>query len=420
MANWFSNTWRGLFGSGSFSPFGQNRFNFLNPIALFNSYDTEKAKIEIVFSNPAVLKVFALSCDLFSMGEIYVYDGDKLVDKDPLLEKLINPNPFQSKKQFLWDYRFWTMIGTANLYINDKGLESDYTKLYFLDNSKLEYPHSLQKDSDKLVLSKGAEKDLMNKVLKYRYNDGTFIEIKLKELSIFTDLTNGLGNWFKSPSRIDALYKVISNSEAALDAKNINVRYSGKFMVAGTSDPDNVTQLPLSEPEKTDIESKMNGERVVHAVKSMIDIKRFVENIANLKLDESYMADYYIIGSMFGIPKDVLEAYNSKGSTYENQEKAVGRHVSYSEQPKADMLMDGLNKRFEYNSATNSKRLVMSFDHLSFMQVFEKERAEVQGIKANTFATLKNEGVALDEINRFLDTDFKNVDYERTSKQTGS
>ena len=193
-----------------------------------------------------------------------------------------------------------------------------------------------------------------------------------------------------------------------MDALNINIRYSGKFLVAGKSDPDNMSQLPMGEPEKTDIETKINGRKSVHAVKSMIDIKRFVENIANLKLDEINLNQYFLIGTAYGIPKDVLEAFNS--GTYENQEKARGAFVSYCLHPKGKLFFEGHSAFFGYDIL--GKSIVIDWEHLPFMQVFAKDRAETLKLQTESLLNLITAGVKLDEINKMLDTEFTELDYE--------
>lgn len=404
-----------MFGNG-FNSFGWNTVRFMNPEASFNNYGTDRLKIQAVFTHPAVLKVFALNCEIASLGEIYVYKDGKSIDDDPILDRFENPNPFQTKQQYLWDYMFWSMIGNAYLYTVDKGTDSDYTKQYFLDISKMEWPLSIEKNCDKIILSKKAERELMDQEITYRYNDGTTIKVKLKELSRFFDLTNGVGNWFKSPSRLDALYKVISNSEASLDSLNINIRYAGKYMVAGQADPKDVYSTPMGEEEKKDIETKMNSDKAVHAVKSMIDIKRFVENIANLKLDEAYAGSYYIIGSMFGIPRDLLEAYWKDGAKFNNQSVALSRHITYGIQPKMNSLATDRTKVFGLKES--GKKIVISFDHLPVMQANEKDTAETQKIKIETLILLIEAGVKLHEINTILDTNFTYLDYENAKNST--
>lgn len=377
----------------------------------YSPLNSNHLRLKKVFSNPALLKVISLQCDLFSLGKIYVYKDGKEVEKDPFLNMIKNPNPFQNTQQFLWDYMFWNMLGNAYCYVDSKIVDEN-NKLYFLSPDKITWPDYLNKMKDRLVLSKSTLNNIMEQNITYNYSDGTPSNFKYRNIINVPDLTNGSGNWFEGKSRIDSLFKVIENSEAGLDSKNINVRYAGKFLVAGKSDPDNITQEPLSDTEKTDIETKVNGRKSVHAVKSMIDIKRFVEDIGALKLDESYLADYFIIGSMYGIPRDVLEAYRS--STYENQEKARGAHVSYCLQPKGNQFFSAFEKMFDYTD----KEIVIDWEHLPFMQVFAKERAETNSKTAETFIKLLDAGVSLDEINEFLDTKFTTGNAQERKNKT--
>lgn len=377
----------------------------------FNDYGSDKDKILAMLRNPAMMKVVALQCDLFSLGKSYVYKKDKEREQDPILDLLAKPNKLQSEKQFLWDYMFWRMTGTAYLYV-DNSLPDSSNLLYFLDPSKMEWPTAFDDMQDKLVLSNKSFNDMQRTIVKYKYNDGTTMSIPLSKIIVISDLTNGLGNWYKSPSRIEALEKIIPNSEAALDATNINIRYSGKFLVAGQADPNDVTKIGMGEVEKKSIEQRVNGPKQVHAIKTMIDIKRFVEDMASLQLNEAYMNAYFLIGSMFGIPKDVLEAYATGGSTYENQEKAVGRHVAYTLQPAADDLTNSLGNYFDYNR--RKLEIEISWDHLPFMQVFEMDRQSAKSKQVETWIKLLNQGVSLEEANKFLDLNFESGEKQET------
>lgn len=376
-------------------------YSLSSPSALYNNIDrnAENAiKIAVVFSNPATLKVFALQCDLFSLGNIEVYQGDELLEDDPVLKLLDNPNPYQTQRQLLWDFMFWLMLGNANVYIDSRLADKENNKIYVLNNQKIHYPFKLRDKSDKLILSKSSELEFRDHKINYCYDDGTNIKIPFDKISTFTDLST-VTNYVSGPSRLDALYKVISNSEYALDSKNINVRYAGKFLVAGKNDFDDVTKPPMDEDEKRDIETKIDDGKPVRAVKSMVDIKRYVENIGRLKLDESYLADYYTIGHMYNIPRDVLEAYSS--STYENQERARLNHVSYTLQPKGDDLVNGLEKYFGYRAM--GKDIRISWDHLPFMEVARKERADTDKIKAETLKILVADlGVPIEDAKAYL------------------
>ena len=381
---------------------GAYRFGYsiLHTSTQFNTYHNEKEKLAAILSNPAALKVFALQCDLFSLGKLYVYDNDENeIEGDPFLPMIKKPNPFQTQSQILWDFMFWHMLGTAYCYVDSK-LITEQNKIYFLDPCKIEWPKELERAKDKLVFSDATIKEREKLTITYRYDDGSTFQFPLHKLIISTDLTNGMGNWYKGPSRIDALYKIISNSEHALDSKNINLRYSGKFLVGSQND---TTKIGLGEKEKTDIEDKVDDDsgKKVWALKTMVQIRRFVDDFKSLELGKSYLEDYFLIGSMYGIPRDVLEAYNS--ATYENQEKARAAHVNYCFDPKGNQFMNAFEAFFGYID----KNICMSWDHLPFMQVFEKERVEVKDKTIDAFKKLLALGVSVDQANAYMDTDFK-------------
>ena len=352
---------------------------------------SDKQKLDLILTNPAVLKVFKLNCDLFSLGKVYNVQNGKLIQKDFLNTIQPRPNKHQTWNQFEWDYMFYRMLGTAYLWrSNNTNLQSSETKFYWLNPAKMEFDSKLLKKLDKLTLSQSSFNELERETIKYTFEDGSKLNIPLSQITPFFDLSNSVsGNWYKGNSCIDALYKVITNNNELLDAQNINLRYSAKFGVTGQQDPNNVSQLPMGNTEQINIESKVDSKKSVHAFKSKVDINRFVSDIANLKLDEQYLNQYFIIGSMYGIPRDVLEA-NLSGSTYENQEKATGKHISYALQPAGDDLIN-------WFSSFIGIELAISWNYLPFMQVFERDRAEVNKMKAETFNILVGAGISPEE-----------------------
>jgi len=366
----------------------------------FNNYKLDKHKLAAVLSNPAALKVFALQCDLFSLGKVYAYKEDIELESDPLKTLIENPNPMQSGSQFLWDFMFWNMLGNAYLYCDSAITEKKGNRLYFLEPYKIEWPYEMNINRDKLIFSDETLKAYSKKEITYRYDDGSTFKFPLDRLIHASDLTNGLGNFFKGPSRLDALYKVISNSEHALDAKNINVRFTGKFLVGSAN---TIQTVGLGDEEKKDIIDKMDSTKNVWPLKTMVQIRRFVDDMNALGLDEAFLSDYFLIGSMYGIPRDVLEANVS--STYENQEKSRMAHVSYTLQPKGNDFMNLIEKHFGYKE--KGINLVIDWMHLPFTQVFEAEKSSVESQKIASFKSLIDMGVSVDDANAYLDLDFK-------------
>lgn len=348
----------------------------------------DREKIKVVAKNPALLKVVSLDCDIFSLGKVNQYNDGQLIEKDFLYSQKKKPNLKQNWTQFFWDYKFYLDIfGVAHLYNpNNSKVLNDNSSLQWLDPSRIEWSVGLLDKLKAFVFSSTTWRDLMKSTVNYRLDNGSVKVIRLDEIQTFYDLTNiGDCNPMKGISRIDALYKVIKNSELGLDAKGINLEFSQKFLVAGQADPENVTQLPMSETEKTDIETKLRSNKKVHAVKSMIDINRFVEDIKKLNLDECFYNDYFMFGSMFNIPRDILET-NLRGSTYENQEKAMARLIEYCQSPKGIMLTDWIESQFSFED------IRMSWEHLMFNQVFEKERAEKVGLQLDNIIKAKDAG----------------------------
>lgn len=355
---------------------------------------TEKKRLNAVLNNPAALKVFKLQCDMFSLAEITaVSKSGKLRENDPLHKHLKRPNVYQTQRQFLWDYMFWTMLGTSYLYTSSKVL-NDNTSQYFLDPTRFVWTEELLNKMDKNIISKQSYNDNLKLTIDYYNLDGTWSKYQLKDIKPFFDLSNGVGNWFRGNSAVDALYKVITNSEKGLDAKAVNLDFSAKYFASGTHKEDDIYGSPMGDTEKNSIEKSFSKNKPVHATKSNVTLQRFVDDIAALKLDEGYFADYFIIGGMYGIPRDVLEA-NLTGSTYENQEKARASYVDYCLRPKGEDLMNGLEQIFGYDERNID--LHISWNHLGFMQVVERDRASLKMSKLNNLNMAKEMGVLTDE-----------------------
>lgn len=374
----------------------------------FNSFARDKEKLAIVLSNPAVLKVVSLQCDLFSMGRVCVQSKDgKEIEDDPFLDLLRNPNPFtKTESQFLWDFMFWNMLGTSYTYVNSKVVSpiGIRNKMYFLDPSCIEWPSELERKKDKLIFSDSQFNEIMKTEITYRYQDGSVYKFPFDRLVIAHDLTNSIGNFFKGPCRLDALYKIISNSEHILDSQNINIRYTGKFMVGSEFSTGTTSKLGMTDDEKKDVANKIDTqEKNVYPVRGKVNISRFVEDLAVLQLPQEYLHQYFLIGNMFNIPRDVLEAYNS--ATYENQEKARAAHVNYTLEPKGNQFMDCFEVHFGYKEL--ERNIKISWDHLPFVQVFAKEKAETQGIVITNLTSLLALGVDIKQANEFLKTEFE-------------
>lgn len=353
-----------------------------------------------MLTNPALAKVTYLNCDVFSLGKIERVDGET----DDFIRMLQNPNRFQTMRQWLWSYRFWIMYGNAYLKPNTAIVGNSRAQLYWLDSSKIDWDEASLENLDELVLSNSNQSRVERVEVRYEYQNGKSENFRLGELLPFHDLTNNTGNWYRGESRIDALKKILQNNESTLDAKNINLEFVRKFLVSGNYDPTkNLTSFAtMQDVEQDDIENKLRGNKSVLPIKSQVSIERFVENLADLKLDEAYTSDLLVIADMYGIPKELISVL-LEGSTYENQEKALSRHISYSEMPKAQDLLEGLCGHF----GLNADDYHMTWDYLSFMNHDNYKESQVNERNARTLAQLLDAGVNAEDALELLGMDVR-------------
>lgn len=381
---------------------------------VYEEIKSQKKRLEVLLKSPALLRVIWLQANLFSMGKFYLYDDKgKEVVEHPLLDLLRQPNEEDDQSQLLFEWMFWNCFGDSYLYVHTDDYDSEDCYLKVLNNTLIDFPNEFFKKNNRIVRDKDEIKK-KDKTIRYFFNNDNEYELlrwyrvlhNPNTLTMYRD-TEGL-------SKIDVLYKQITNADKATDSKNVNVRFSSRYLVAGKGDVNNVDEIPLTDDEARDIVRKANRGQAVQAVKNMIDIKRYVEDIAKLKLDDSFMSDYQFIGFLFDIPKDILEAFQS--ATYENQSEASARLIELSMQPKSEKLCGKLSKYFGLKY--EGLNLVMSYDHLSFMQEFYKKMFELKKSQVEAFAKLMQIGVEEKSANAFLDTNFKIKKQKQNEQET--
>lgn len=345
---------------------------FYDPDAAdLKKFKSEKDKVNAAIYNPAALKLFTTNADLFSISRLNSYRDGKVLLENALYGQKSQPNLQQSWTQFFWDYMFWLQTGTAFLYNPNNSKALANTSLIWLNPGNIQWEADLLEKLKDIVLSSLSLKEKKKGYIKYHVSGSKTIKITLDEITPFFDLTNGIdGNPYNGISRLDALTRIITNVEENLKAKTINLKLSRKFIINGKNAEENITALPMDSDEKQSVERAMlSDSRSVHTVKTPIDVNRMVQDISRLQLDQMYNADMHKIAALYGLPKELLDI-DPRGTTYENQEKAMARHVDYFHKPKGQQLSDFLETQFGF------EELRFSWDHCAFNQVFEKERAD--------------------------------------------
>jgi len=342
-------------------------------------FKSESHKLEIILNNTAILKVFCFLADTYSQVKIDQYKNDKLVEKDFLYSYKKTPNDWQTWTDLFWEHRFWLAGGNAYLYV-------EANTWYYLRPQGLDFTDSQKKAFSQISFASKYKKDVTNQTFKYKNENNVVQVLKFSNLHIFTDMSGGVsGNWLKGNSRMDALYQIAINSQYALQSKGTNLKYTEKFLVSGKHDAKDTTSRPMAETEKDGIEQSLENGRKINATKSKVDMQQMVSNLKDLKLDEAYESDLIKVANMYGIPKDVIDIL-AKGSTYENQEKSLGKFINYNEMPKVQQMTD------TYEVILNEQDLRGSFKHLPFNSVFEVDKINNRKIELESLAIAKELG----------------------------
>lgn len=405
--NWFGSPWSNLNRRIHRDFIRGEKFFPITGNTRYNNLDDEKEKVNAILTNPASLFIFTLNCDLFSLGEPIIKRNGEILEDHPLYNILNNPNPYQSQNQFLWDYMFWNMTGNANLYLESR-FDIENNMLMFLNNSKIDFPQKMIDNADKYFKNTIQKLDKEN--IEYVYDDGTRQKIAYNKILHFSDTTITTNAYYKGSSKLDALYKIISNSELALDAKNIELLFNGKYMVSGKVNADDINNPMMMPDEKKTIETKVLKDQPITAVRSMVDIKKFIDSLKTKELDHSFLNDAYIIGRIYQIPKDVIQAFYENGAKYENAKLSTADHVDYALKPKGDDFMKGIARYFKFNDV----EVCMDWSHLPFMQVRQMQKYDAELNRAKALKELLTSGVDAEDAQKLLDYEFeKPINYEQ-------
>lgn len=361
------------------------------PTAIYPQSWSDRELYNMALTNPALLRVLCLQCDIFSHGEVKVLDKDgNEITVHPFLDLLKSPNSKQEKEEFLWELMFNLLIGEAIIFCESSDLTAIGQKMVIVPRFTLSEPQKQHSDLYDALTDKTND----SSPKKVTIDTGT------DQIYTTTSHLVRIKDVYVSNSRIDALRKVVCNSEAALDSKNINVRYTGKFLVGSPLD---LGAIGFGDKEKKDIRDKIdNKDERVWPVNGAVQLKRFVESVKDTGLSEAYFDDYFLIGSMYGIPRDVLEAYAS--STFENQSQSMAKHIAYSISPKGNLVFNKLEVFFGMDKAGENIRI--SWDHLPTMHVFRKIQAEENSLRFDLFDKMVKSGVPVDQANEYCGTDF--------------
>ena len=386
-------------------------FNYSYDSGVFNLPDFGDGYVFLAQNVDAFDSPITFLCDLFKKGFIYAKDKEgNIIEDDPLVNRLNNPNRFQTKEQFLSDfYYFLTAAGWTNIYPFHKsiGFEKDFkdNELFILNPDKISF-----KDFNSDIFS------LDNVGFKYHLKgakDNTKRDLNTKNVIQFTDVRIDPENPFKGLSRLASLTDEGENTLLANRGKKNQIKRTGSLLVTHKEHAKDQFSDGLDEVfevnEKTgkpktykdEIEKELNmlglsqGKSIAISSKEL-QVLSLAKDILGINFDLMIAADRITISNKIGVPIELLPTKDINAK-YDNRENAELQVIQNRIEPVAEMFCKKVREYFEYEH-----EICMSYDHLPAYQLVNKQ---IEDRKTKTVERLK----LLKEMNWITDEKAKKI-----------
>ena len=317
--------------------------------------------LNLSFENFVLMTICSLRSKIYSQMKIQHFDknGKEIIDS-PYLKLFKQPNYFQSQEDFLF-CQMWFLSATGNDYCYEIKSGNDTSALYNLIPSEIDF-----KDANKIkkfLVKKSDIKAYEEQKIVYTL-DGETHNIEIKNIIPFYDLANGMSknSFMHSRSRVEGIDPVLQNIQENIKSKNINLKFSQKYIISSASDGN---EVQLQEGDRTDITRKIGAKSVIITNQKIL-ATHLVSDFKKLFLDEQLSADALFCLNAFDMNKDVLN-YFKDGSTYENQEKAMLNYIQNSIQVDANNTMNSFASH--WGLIDIGDYFTASYDHLPIMQI---------------------------------------------------
>ena len=352
-------------------------------------------KLECLLNNPVAFRCVDLIADKLSQMQIIVDDDP---EKDhPLKTLLDNPNPFQSKKDFIKEYFFFKVAYGFVYQKPQKPSGFDFNTIYNLNPGKVEYNDRF---ATRFMFERDYNRISKDKQFKYKEDEQEFT-FNINEVVAFYDIANGLSKDFllKSPSRLSSIRKQIKNIDIVAEAKGRSMKRAGRWIVSGENSG-NMLTTGLSPDQKRDAEKSLSmyglGNRkeditVTTAKNIKADSLHVPAN--QLGFNESVEADAQIIREAFGVPRE-LYSLDKSGATYENQKESAIRFIQTAVQVEANDFINTHKSFFGYQD----DNIKASLAHLPEMQHIESLKADKMLKISAALRNIAGTGVSEDEL----------------------
>lgn len=328
-------------------------------------------ELECILSNSVMFSCVDLISDIMTQAKFEVNGEEN--ETHPLVKLLNNPNPLQSKKDFIKESYFFKV---AYGWVFEKpivptGFDPKY--IYNLNPKNITYNKSF---ATRLLFMEEDINSAKERMFKYQ-EDNIKEEFQVNDVVMFFDVASGLSKNFllKSPSRIKSIEKQLRNINKSLDVEYSAISKAGRFIVSGSKKGNALTK-PIPTDEKKDIENNFGkyghgrnkGDIIVSTAEVSVNSLHVPMN--QLNITQSIEANAIHVMNAMKVPLE-LNPVTAKGATFENQEQAMINLIQNVVKVEMSDKLNTYKNYFGYKEDIKA-----TFDHLDVMQAVEKMKAQ--------------------------------------------
>jgi phage portal protein BeeE len=308
------------------------------------------------------------------------------VENSPIVKLLENPNPLQSRNEWLMEELIHTSLFGNSFVYGVKAFSNDLPKvMYNLPADRMRVI-----PTGKIYNQYKIEDIIKHYLLRNYDNTENIYETKDVIHSRITDPKNPI----LGQSPLHSLQMAISNIRGAMGYRNVLINERGAIGMLASSSKDSEGGIPLNAKEQQRIEDQYlksygtsSGKSKVLITSSSLQWTPFTYPTKDLMLFEEITADLQRIIDVYGMKKELFS--EDKSATFSNLLEA--KRMTYQDTiiPYAEDFSYKLTQYLGLDLI--NEWIDLDYSHVESMQENEKTKAEVLKMKAEAYNSLSQD-----------------------------
>ena len=350
-------------------------------------------------TTPELYSVIMKKATLYSNGIFKHYKTVKGVDVEvensEVIKLLNNPNPLQSKTEWMIEELIHSSIYGNSFVFGLKAFDSQKTPsmLYNLPADRMVV------NPTGLIFKQNKISDIIEKFT-LKGMDGKNEDYKVSEV-IYSKVTNPNSSII-GLSPLHSLQMPISNIRGAYGYRNVIIEEKGAIGIlsGGSGGGISGNSIPLSGEDRTKLENQFvndygtsSRKKKIMITKTPVSWQPMTYPTKDLMLFEEISSDLRIIIDVFGLNENLFS--KEKGTTFTNLNEA--KKITYQDCiiPYANDFTYKLSDYFGLSEI--GEKIVLDYSHIEALQENELDKSTVISNKVNTLINLMSNGYSKEE-----------------------